>query len=101
LSLPAVCLRQVVVGSLTEAQDLLRRAARARQSGGTAVNERSSRSHAVITVKLQAGGSGSGGADSAAALSSEQQARPCVLHFVDLAGCERVKRTGNSGARLR
>jgi hypothetical protein len=23
------------------------------------------------------------------------------LHFVDLAGCERVKRTGNSGARLR
>ncbi|KAF6261407.1 P-loop containing nucleoside triphosphate hydrolase protein [Scenedesmus sp. NREL 46B-D3] len=28
-------------------------------------------------------------------------ARQSFLHFVDLAGCERVKRTGNSGARLR
>lgn len=27
--------------------------------------------------------------------------RQSFLHFVDLAGCERVKRTGNSGARLR
>jgi hypothetical protein len=31
----------------------------------------------------------------------QQQERQSQLCFVDLAGCERVKRTGNSGARLR
>ena len=41
---------QVCVSSMREAQELLRRAAKARQSSGTNANERSSRSHAVITV---------------------------------------------------
>lgn len=56
-----VCVVQVCVSSMREAQELLRRAAKARQSSGTNANERSSRSHAVITVgglKGLAGGRG-------------------------------------------
>lgn len=34
-------------------------------------------------------------------IDAQPAARQSFLHFVDLAGCERVKRTGNSGARLR
>lgn len=41
----------------------------------------------------QAGG---GGGD-----TKEDTPSRAYLHFVDLAGCERVKRTGNSGARLK
>jgi hypothetical protein len=41
------------VHSAREALELLRRAAKARQSGSTGVNEHSSRSHAVITVRMQ------------------------------------------------
>jgi hypothetical protein len=33
--------------------------------------------------------------------NQQQQEQQPQLCFVDLAGCERVKRTGNSGARLR
>eukprot|EP00775_Hariotina_reticulata_P012438 gene12438-12575_t len=89
---------EVAVQSAKEALELLKRAAKARQSAGTAVNERSSRSHAVITVKLQ-----SVEANRNEAMTAHVQAAPAAaaLHFVDLAGCERVKRTGNSGARLR
>ncbi|WIA16462.1 hypothetical protein OEZ85_013146 [Tetradesmus obliquus] len=86
------------VHSAREALELLRRAAKARQSGSTGVNEHSSRSHAVITVKLQ---SAAGSAVAGGACSVMPAARQSFLHFVDLAGCERVKRTGNSGARLR
>lgn len=42
---------EVRVGCAAEALELLRRANRARQCAGTGVNERSSRSHAVITVR--------------------------------------------------
>lgn len=41
---------QLPVHTAKEALELLRRAAKARQSAGTGVNEHSSRSHAVITV---------------------------------------------------
>lgn len=119
--------------SAKEALDLLRRAGRARQSAGTRINQHSSRSHAVFTVKLLRCAAPCGDDDDSGG-DSEQQARagaaaagrggseaPCTkasqvqvqaqapeaqgqasyLHFVDLAGCERVARTGNSGARLR
>jgi hypothetical protein len=44
---------EVPVHSAREALELLRRAAKARQSGSTGMNEHSSRSHAVITVRMQ------------------------------------------------
>ncbi len=36
-------------------------------------------------------------------MCAKQQGMPKAvkLHFVDLAGCERVSRTGNAGARLK
>ena len=43
---------QVAVSSVEEAMLLLRRAARARQVAGTCANERSSRGHAVFTVRF-------------------------------------------------
>jgi hypothetical protein len=128
----------------------VRRAGRARQVAGTALNAHSSRSHAVYSLKLirSGGGEDEAGADAnsaaaaqesgAAAATAAAPARASAggrsggrgaagrqapaarggagscggggdddgedasyLHFVDLAGCERVARTGNSGARLR
>lgn len=56
---------EVAVQSAREALELLKRAAKARQSAGTGVNEHSSRSHAVITIKLQSA------ADSSAAVAAD------------------------------
>jgi hypothetical protein len=174
------CAVQVTVSSMKEAQELLRRAAKARQSSGTNANERSSRSHAVITVRGPAGcvcavcvdtlvaaehvkfarqsipttylcplaqhspalatkqttvcscgvqvkvrpaaaaacagalvtpAAAAAGAAAPATggllthlqqrHTQQQGQRQSQLCFVDLAGCERVKRTGNSGACLR
>jgi hypothetical protein len=53
--MPTLNTPQVVVSSMREAQELLRKAAKARQSSGTNANERSSRSHAVITVRASLG----------------------------------------------
>eukprot|EP00877_Chromochloris_zofingiensis_P006000 jgi/Chrzof1/1653/Cz10g16010.t1 len=83
-----VGLNEVNVHSAKEALDLQKRAAKVRQSAGTCANQQSSRSHAVCTIKLQRH-------------ANTPQAQQCLLHFVDLAGCERVARTGNAGARLR
>ncbi len=115
---------QAEVSSAQQALDLLRRAAKVRQSAGTGINQHSSRSHAIFTVKLLRGGGGNlaaGGGEEGAGgkggaegpdnqhkpqqQQQQQQQQPqqaaSYLHFVDLAGCERVARTGNSGARLR
>lgn len=124
---------QAEVCSAKEALDLLRRAAKARQSAGTGINQHSSRSHAIYTIKLVrgpavdrstdcAGGIGEGGEGQGGGRGTSEgpcegqggasvvtvgvgegggQLQASYLHFVDLAGCERVARTGNSGARLR
>lgn len=99
------------MSSAKQALDLLRRAARARQVAGTALNQHSSRSHAVFTVKLlrrgcscgdgEEGGDGGDACGGGSGREAGGGGEPGYLHFVDLAGCERVARTGNSGARLR
>ncbi|PSS04177.1 Kinesin-like protein [Actinidia chinensis var. chinensis] len=60
-----------------------------RAFGATALNERSSRSHSVLTVHVR-------GID----LESDDVLRGC-LHLVDLAGSERVDRSEATGDRLR
>ncbi|GFZ01375.1 P-loop nucleoside triphosphate hydrolases superfamily protein with CH (Calponin Homology) domain-containing protein [Actinidia rufa] len=60
-----------------------------RAVGSTALNERSSRSHSVLTVHVR-------GID----LESDTVLRGC-LHLVDLAGSERVDRSEATGDRLR
>lgn len=60
-----------------------------RAVGATALNERSSRSHSVLTVHVR-------GVD----LKTDTAMRGC-LHLVDLAGSERVDRSEATGDRLR
>ncbi|TVU14109.1 hypothetical protein EJB05_37555 [Eragrostis curvula] len=68
--------------------DLMKVGHRNRAVGSTALNERSSRSHSVLTVHVQ-------GKD----IMSGSTLRGC-LHLVDLAGSERVDKSEATGERL-
>jgi kinesin family protein 4/21/27 len=103
---------------------LLEQGTLCRAVAATAMNERSSRSHALLTLTLEQrrcsapdadadadadGGEGGGdangdGGGTAAAPSEEEDGNEYLIakmHLVDLAGSERAKRTGASGARLK
>ena len=75
------------VNSIEEMRDAIRRGARARAVGAHCVNERSSRSHLVVTVYVR-GRCG----------DRETSAK---LHLIDLAGSERLAKTGASGLLLK
>ena len=79
----------VEVGSAQEVAELLQRAAAARATGRTACNARSSRSHLVMSLRLD-GDNELTGASSRGA-----------LHLVDLAGSERLSRSGAAGDSLK
>ncbi|GJJ71715.1 kinesin family member C1 [Entomortierella parvispora] len=68
---------------------LLKKAAHNRTVGSTQMNERSSRSHCVFTLRLA-------GKNSITDESSEG-----VLNLIDLAGSERLSQSGATGDRLR
>ncbi|KAJ2790915.1 hypothetical protein GGI18_001500, partial [Coemansia linderi] len=79
--------KEVAVGDADAALAILADGSRERQTGGTRMNEKSSRSHAIYSVTLaQARGD--------ARIVSK-------LHFVDLAGSERLKKTLAVGERQR
>ena len=69
-------------------ENLLRRAKKARAVAATNCNERSSRSHSVVILKIQG--------------SNTKTGESCVgsLNLVDLAGSERLKDSGSTGQRL-
>lgn len=71
-------LSEVDVNSRTEFQDLLDVAARARTAGSTRMNKNSSRSHAIVQLRLQRN-------------SGHQPARAAKIFIIDLAGSERPK----------
>lgn len=77
------------VESTPDVLDLMKIGQKNRAVGATALNERSSRSHSVLTVHVQ-------GTD----LASGAILHGC-LHLVDLAGSERVDRSEVTGDRLR
>ncbi|KAJ2027169.1 hypothetical protein H4S03_008368 [Coemansia sp. S3946] len=80
--------KEVLVSDADAALAILADGSRERQTGGTRMNEKSSRSHAIYSVTLaQARG------ESARIVSK--------LHFVDLAGSERLKKTLAVGERQR
>ncbi|KAJ7524216.1 hypothetical protein O6H91_18G082900 [Diphasiastrum complanatum] len=72
-----------------EVSSLLRRAAQSRSVGKTALNEQSSRSHCVFTLRI-----------SGINASTEQEVQG-VLNLIDLAGSERLSRSGSTGDRLK
>ncbi|CAE7701815.1 KIF15 [Symbiodinium sp. CCMP2456] len=80
-------LSEVTVGSLTEAFQALWRGLQQRQVGSTHMNERSSRSHAVFTLYVEA-------ARTRAGVTST---RVASLSMVDLAGSERQQHLGDPG----
>lgn len=79
----------VEVGSREELQQLLDRALRARSIGKTAMNERSSRSHCVFTLRIQG------------ACAATDEEVDGVLNLIDLAGSERLSRSGATGDRAK
>ncbi|KAF9420485.1 kinesin-like nuclear fusion protein, partial [Podila epigama] len=79
----------VVLTSPERVAALLKKAAHNRSIGSTQMNERSSRSHCVFTLRLT-------GANSITNETSEG-----VLNLIDLAGSERLSQSGATGDRLR
>lgn len=84
-----VNLRWVNVKSARDCFNALKSGLRNRKIGETVMNEVSSRSHAIFTLKIS---------QRSKCYSSERQAR---IHLVDLAGSERQTSTKSSGLRLR
>ncbi|XP_073221667.1 kinesin-like protein KIN-14F isoform X2 [Cicer arietinum] len=87
LNVPDACL--VPVSCTQDVLDLMKIGQRNRAVGATALNERSSRSHSVLTVHVR-------GRD----LISNSVLKGC-LHLVDLAGSERVEKSEAVGERLK
>ncbi|KAI8466291.1 MAG: the Kifc3 motor domain in complex with Adp [Monoraphidium minutum] len=75
------------VSTPDEVQAALLQGGRARKTAATALNAASSRSHALVSVKVR----------------NSQQGRPVttMLHLVDLAGSERIERSEVTGEQLK
>ncbi|RDW63126.1 kinesin family protein [Aspergillus mulundensis] len=104
-------LHQVNINSFDDLIGALNFGSSIRQTDSTAINAKSSRSHAVFSLNLVQRKSANGTITSPkdkrmsmpADLSSNDQfiTVDSKLHFVDLAGSERLKNTGASGERAR
>ncbi|KAG8386197.1 hypothetical protein BUALT_Bualt03G0123900 [Buddleja alternifolia] len=79
----------VDVRSSKEVSYLLDRAAQSRSVGKTQMNEQSSRSHFVFTLRIMGFNE-----------STDQQVQG-VLNLIDLAGSERLSKSGSTGDRLK
>lgn len=83
-------LREVTVSTLQETLHCLTQGARVRTTGATAMNDTSSRSHAIFTIHLEK-------------TKKDDMNDNCVakFHLVDLAGSERAKKTRAEGDRFK
>eukprot|EP00958_Prasinococcus_capsulatus_P014633 scaffold1536_cov397-Prasinococcus_capsulatus_cf.AAC.28 len=82
-------LTYVAVSQPADVEELMNRANTNRSVGKTAMNTRSSRSHCVFTLQIYASNEGTGEKASG------------VLNLIDLAGSERLARSGAKGDRLK
>ncbi|KAM0275137.1 hypothetical protein ACHAQH_007511 [Verticillium albo-atrum] len=104
-------LRQVDINSVEDLMAALNFGSTLRQTDATAINARSSRSHAVFSLNLvqrKGGLHSQQGADKRFSMPVEAMTgneswvtTDSKLHFVDLAGSERLKNTGAQGERAK
>eukprot|EP00903_Cladosiphon_okamuranus_P015598 g14403.t1 len=83
-------LQEMVVTSPDSLQRLIDQGMASRTVGSTAMNDTSSRSHSVFTVKVHQKDA-----------TDESKSTFAKINLVDLAGSERAKSTGATGARLK
>ncbi|XP_050354078.1 chromosome-associated kinesin KIF4 [Nymphalis io] len=81
---------ELSVSSTMETMTVLERGSAGRVTGSTAMNQASSRSHAVFTIVI-----------AKESRSDKNLATTSKFHLVDLAGSERIKKTKASGERLK
>ncbi|XP_047536832.1 chromosome-associated kinesin KIF4 isoform X1 [Vanessa atalanta] len=81
---------ELPVSSTMETMTVLERGSAGRVTGSTAMNQASSRSHAVFTIVI-----------AKESRSDKNIATTSKFHLVDLAGSERIKKTKASGERLK
>lgn len=81
---------ELAVSSTMETMSVLERGSAGRVTGSTAMNQASSRSHAVFTIVI-----------AKESRSDKNIATTSKFHLVDLAGSERIKKTKASGERLK
>ncbi|KAJ2953165.1 hypothetical protein O0L34_g738 [Tuta absoluta] len=81
---------EVPVASTMETMMILERGSMGRVTGSTAMNQASSRSHAVFTIVI-----------AKESRTDKNIATTSKFHLVDLAGSERIKKTKASGERLK
>ncbi|DAA73554.1 TPA_exp: Uncharacterized protein A8136_4583 [Trichophyton benhamiae CBS 112371] len=110
-------LHQVAINSVDDLINALNFGSAIRQTDSTAINAKSSRSHAVFSINLVQRKDGSAGlplsaqekrfsmpdpaSSSSSSTSGDHVTIDSKLHFVDLAGSERLKNTGASGERAK
>ncbi|KAJ8600189.1 hypothetical protein CTAYLR_001972 [Chrysophaeum taylorii] len=96
---------EVPVGSIDDIGRILERGAANRATEGTALNDASSRSHAVLTATVETRRSFvNNNEDSVADDARGSQQLAVVrskMHMVDLAGSERARRSGAEGQRFK
>ncbi|KAI9009638.1 P-loop containing nucleoside triphosphate hydrolase protein [Gaertneriomyces semiglobifer] len=85
-------LRTFVIKDVQEMDRLMSFGNKNRSVGATEMNARSSRSHSIFTITVEASEKGTDG---------EEHIRAGKLHLVDLAGSERQSKTGATGDRLK
>ncbi|KAF4589904.1 kinesin family protein [Ophiocordyceps camponoti-floridani] len=101
-------LHQVEIDSIDDLMNALNFGSSIRQTDATAINAKSSRSHAVFSLNLVQRRSRSGAAEKRFSVPLEAMTgqetsvtTDSKLHFVDLAGSERLKNTGAQGDRAK
>ena len=100
-------LTELTMGTADDILVCLQKGERRRRTGSTAMNARSSRSHALFRLTVEshgragAAGGGTAGAGTAGSGSAPGKLRFGTLNLVDLAGSEGVRNTGAEGARLK
>lgn len=101
-------LNSVRVASIEELLRTLNHGSTIRQTDATAINARSSRSHAVFTINLRQTRAQSFNTNKRSSVHLDNMSNgetpmtvESKLHFVDLAGSERLKNTGATGDRAK